>query len=160
MKTLRIILILLAAVWMGFIFYMSSQNADTSNEASGRAVRLVEKVFYPSWESLPGEEYIARHEMLTHLVRKMAHFTEYLILGVLLSMVFTTFRIQWKYRFLPSFFIGALYALSDEFHQSFVDGRAMEAFDVMIDSGGVLLGALSALGIAAMVQLGRQGRAV
>lgn len=158
MKNLRIVLILLAAVWMGFIFYMSSQNADASNEASGWAVRLVEKVFYPFWESLPEEEYALRLGMLTHLVRKIAHFTEYLILGVLLSMVFATFRFQWKYRFLLAFFIGALYALSDEFHQSFIDGRAMEAFDVMIDSAGVFLGALSALGTAAMVQLGRQGR--
>lgn len=32
-----------------------------------------------------------------------------------------------------------LYALSDEWHQSFVPGRAMTGFDVFIDSLGILL---------------------
>ena len=154
MKILRIVLILIVAVWMGFIFYMSSQNADISNEASGRAVRFVEKVFFPDWAELPAEEYELRHLPLTYLVRKMAHFTEFFLLGVFLSLVFLTFRIPWKFRFLPAFLIGVLYAVSDEWHQTFVDGRAMEAFDVLIDSGGVFLGVLAALGIAAMIWSG------
>ena len=157
MKTLRIILILITVVWMGFIFYMSSQNAEVSDETSGRAVRLAEKIFFSDWYDLPEEDYAARHHSLTYLVRKMAHFTEYMILGALLSMVFLTCRIRWKFRFLWSFLIGALYAFSDEFHQMFVAGRSMEAFDVLIDSSGVIVGIFAALGTAAMVILGRSG---
>ena len=86
MKIRRTILIVLTVLWMGLIFFMSAQNADASNEMSGRTVRFVEQVFFPDWGTLPSEEYAARHQSLTYLVRKTAHFTEYLILGVFLSL--------------------------------------------------------------------------
>ena len=37
---------------------------------------------------------------------------------------------------------GALYAVSDEIHQIFVPGRSCQAFDVLIDSSGVLTGTI------------------
>lgn len=43
--------------------------------------------------------------------------------------------------------IGFLYAVSDEIHQYFVPGRAMQARDVLIDTAGVLLGIWIARGI-------------
>lgn len=43
--------------------------------------------------------------------------------------------------------IGFLYAVSDEIHQHFVPGRAMQARDVLIDTAGVLLGIWIARGI-------------
>jgi VanZ family protein len=43
--------------------------------------------------------------------------------------------------------IGFLYAVSDEIHQYFVPGRAMQARDVLIDTSGVLLGIWIARGI-------------
>jgi VanZ family protein len=39
-----------------------------------------------------------------------------------------------------SFFAGLLYAVSDEIHQYFIPGREMRAFDVFIDSLGVIAG--------------------
>ena len=39
-------------------------------------------------------------------------------------------------------FIGFLYASTDEFHQTFVPGRSGEIRDILIDTFGVLLGAL------------------
>lgn len=39
-------------------------------------------------------------------------------------------------------FIGFLYACTDEFHQTFVPGRSGELRDILIDTFGVLLGAL------------------
>ena len=41
--------------------------------------------------------------------------------------------------------IGTAYAVTDEFHQSFVPGRSCELRDVVIDSCGVLTGVLAAL---------------
>ena len=38
--------------------------------------------------------------------------------------------------------IGTLYAVSDEIHQVFIDGRSCELRDIAIDAGGVLLGVL------------------
>ena len=80
----------------------------------------------------------------------MAHFTEYLILGVFLSMALATYQISWKLRVLAAAGTGVLYAVTDELHQIFSEGRAMSVFDMLIDSSGVILGVLAALGIAAM----------
>ena len=41
---------------------------------------------------------------------------------------------------LPAFIIGFFYAVSDEIHQYFVPGRAMQARDVLIDTAGVFFG--------------------
>ena len=151
----RVVLIAAALLWMGVIFLFSSQNADVSGETSGRLVALLERIFFPRWAALPEEEHLMQTFALTLLVRKMAHFTEYVILGILLSEVAQTFEIQWKFRVLLPFLAGSLYAVSDEFHQSFVDGRAMEAFDMLVDSAGVFVGVMLGCGIGAMVMLGK-----
>ena len=41
-----------------------------------------------------------------------------------------------------SFLFSVIYALSDEFHQSFVPGRDGNIVDVLIDSSGALVGIL------------------
>jgi VanZ family protein len=66
------------------------------------------------------------------LLRKCAHVTEYAILALLLARA-----IQ---REGPAFVLGALYAVSDEFHQSFVRGRHAAPLDVAIDAIGLALG--------------------
>ena len=66
------------------------------------------------------------------VLRKLAHATEYAVLGALL--VRATAR--------PglAFGLGVLYAISDEVHQSFVPGRLGSPFDVAIDAVGVAAG--------------------
>lgn len=44
--------------------------------------------------------------------------------------------------FPTALFLGFLYACSDEYHQTFVSGRSGELKDVMIDTTGVLIGAV------------------
>jgi len=43
----------------------------------------------------------------------------------------------------PAFALGALYAVSDEVHQSFVRGRHASPIDVAIDCAGLALGLLA-----------------
>ena len=66
------------------------------------------------------------------VLRKLAHATEYAVLGALL--VRATAR--------PglAFGIGVLYAVSDEAHQLFVPGRHGSPIDVAIDAVGVAVG--------------------
>ena len=79
------------------------------------------------------------------LVRKSAHFTEYATLGlVLFRALGSTYRSalrerRWRIAGL-AFGIAALYAASDEFHQSFVPSRHASAGDVLIDMCGALFG--------------------
>ena len=66
------------------------------------------------------------------VLRKLAHTTEYAILGLLLLRA--TGR-AWL-----AVVVGVLYAASDEFHQHFVSGRHGSPVDVAIDAAGVLIG--------------------
>jgi VanZ family protein len=66
------------------------------------------------------------------LLRKAAHMTEYAILGALLLRALG--------RELPAFLVGVAYAVTDEIHQHFVEGRHASAIDVALDSVGVAIG--------------------
>ena len=66
------------------------------------------------------------------LLRKAAHMTEYAILGALLLRALG--------RELPALLVGVAYAMSDEIHQHFVEGRHASALDVALDSLGVAVG--------------------
>lgn len=82
--------------------------------------------------------FLMRFPEYTAIIRKLAHYLEFAALGALLSNAFYfTFKTQ---KPLVSFLCGALCAVSDEFHQLFVEGRAGRLFDVFIDALGVFSG--------------------
>ena len=148
--------ILLAALvlgWMGVIFMFSSQDGAASSETSGRVVERVIAVVKPDFNSLAKSEQISFREMVTFFVRKGAHFTEYMILGVLLFL----FYYEWRPKIFQvpqkenmriwfiAWITGTLYAASDEFHQMFTGERSPQVRDVCIDSSGAAVGCLLAL---------------
>ncbi len=69
------------------------------------------------------------------VLRKLAHATEYAVLGFLLLRALGSE--------LPAFAAGVAYAASDEVHQHFVRGRHGAVYDVAIDAFGVVLGILA-----------------
>lgn len=73
------------------------------------------------------------------ILRKVAHVVEYSILTLLLYRAFKgscTMGILYSFVYPAS--ISFLYAVSDEFHQSFVPGRSAAVRDVLIDSIGIV----------------------
>ena len=66
------------------------------------------------------------------VLRKLAHLTEYAILGALLQRAL---RRPWL-----AILVGGLYAVTDEVHQHFVRGRHAAWYDVVIDTVGVTIG--------------------
>jgi VanZ family protein len=68
-------------------------------------------------------------------LRKLAHMTEYAILGALLLRAVAR---PW-----PAFALAVLYAATDEFHQTFVAGRHGSPVDVCIDAVGAAVGVLA-----------------
>jgi VanZ family protein len=68
------------------------------------------------------------------LLRKAGHMTEFAILGALLLRALG--------RELPAFVAGVAYAVTDEVHQHFVEGRHASALDVVLDGVGVAVGIL------------------
>jgi VanZ family protein len=80
------------------------------------------------------------------LIRKLAHWTEYFILGILLMRALlgrSSARSLAKRYMLWSIAVAALYAISDEWHQSVLASRNAQAVDVLIDAIGALCGTLS-----------------
>ncbi len=101
-------------------------------------------------------DQLALAKSINHPVRKLAHFTEYLVLGMLAINAIrllmgssgrdfedeATTPSRNFYIPVLSWVFCILYAASDEFHQLFVPGRAGLVTDVCIDSAGALLGIL------------------
>ena len=77
------------------------------------------------------------------LVKKGAHAVGYAMLATAYYFALPS-RLSPVYRAVLSFLMAVLFALSDEFHQSFVRGRHSALRDVGIDSLGALLALLAA----------------
>jgi len=69
------------------------------------------------------------------ILRKIAHLTEYAILGALLVRALSRPGL--------AILLGGLYAVSDEVHQHFVRGRHAAWYDVLIDTIGVTVGVVA-----------------
>ncbi len=78
------------------------------------------------------------------VLRKAGHMTEFAILGALLFRALG--------RELPAFVAGVAYAVTDEVHQHFVEGRHASAIDVALDAVGVALGIFAAAVSSSHVQ--------
>jgi VanZ family protein len=116
-------------LWCGLIFYMSSNSADESSNKSLFIASLLN-----CWiKSLFGPHAFTLSE---EVVRKCAHFIEYLVLGNLLFMGFLD-RSRPSRGILPVLAAGLLFAVSDELHQHFVPGRTMRPVDVLVDMAGI-----------------------
>ena len=78
------------------------------------------------------------------LLRKIAHMTEYAVLFLLSRRALAATFPLWQARTicLAAIAFSVLYAMSDEFHQSFVPGRGPSLIDVDIDTVGALFGYL------------------
>jgi len=97
--------------WCGLIFYLSS----IPNLTTG----------WGTWD---------------FILRKIAHMAEYFILVFLLYRAFKgSFNLPAFYLTIWPLVISFLYAVSDEFHQSFVPTRDPSLKDVFIDSVGIIV---------------------
>lgn len=116
-------------LWMGFIFWMS-----TNTFSSERTALVIAPLLLHIMPSLSTKEIDIIHDA----IRKCAHITEYFILGFLLFRAFLRMGTKRKLRrwVVFSFFVVVLYAFTDEFHQSFVLSRAPSFRDVAIDTAG------------------------
>lgn len=122
----RLIYILL---WMLLIFVFSHTSGEKSSEQSGLLLKLLEifSITVP-------EKYL---EIVSFLIRKIAHITEYFVLTYLILKYTSELKVK-EYLFYSSL-VAFLYACSDEFHQTFIPGRAGLITDVLVDSIGIFL---------------------
>lgn len=119
-------------VWMGIIFYFSHQSGDASMQLSDGILDSFKSLF---------QNFLDYHT-LSYIVRKIAHFTEYFILGLLIYHLVKQYRVISKTEIIWMILFCVIYAMSDEFHQVFIGGRSPMIFDVIIDSLGSSLSIL------------------
>lgn len=84
-------------------------------------------------------------------VRKLAHVLEYAILATLLWRALrggTRLTLKVGILFAVAWLVCAIFAASDEFHQSFVSSRTASGTDVMIDICGALIGLAICVAVA------------
>lgn len=123
----NILNLIIVITWMLLIFIMSSFDATDSSNQSNFIVNIISNILN-----------IENARLLSLIIRKLAHFTEYLILGFLTINMLNKNDISRKY--LISILICIIYATSDEIHQIFVPGRAYQIRDILIDSIGSITG--------------------
>lgn len=137
-----------AIAMMILIFFFSHMDADSSDvQSDGVAYFIVSAVnsVFDLYES--EEELIAVADSINHIIRKIAHFTEYMILAMLLIFGLYVNGSRKKRMYAIATVITAIYACTDEFHQLFIPGRYGSIIDVLIDSAGGVFGCI----IVAMV---------
>ncbi len=134
--TKRVIYFLLILIWMCLIFGFSSQNGDDSKALSNIFTNRVVADFFKGKEESELREI---HNSISFIVRKIAHFSIYFLGGVLIFGFINTFDLSLRNKIILTIIFGFLYAMTDELHQKFVNGRSGELRDVLIDTSGIII---------------------
>lgn len=130
---IKIVSIIFVFLWMILVFMLSNEVAAESSGTSESVIIFILKMF-----NCNVTENIL--ELLQPIVRKTAHFVLYTFGGMLICNM--CLQLEVKRIKLESFCIGMFYAITDEIHQLFVEGRSGELRDIIIDSAGILIGVI------------------
>lgn len=137
----RIILLILLLGTFSIIFGFSNQDGEKSGSISKKITEEIVKRI-PQIQEKEQEERELITQRTEKVIRKLAHFSIYTLVGILLMALISTYQIKEKNKIIISIIMGITYACSDEIHQSFVPERSPMITDVMIDTMGVMLGIL------------------
>lgn len=131
-KTVAVISFVLALL---FIWIQSSLPPHISSAESGFVMRLVQPLL---------ELIVGKGNVTQHLVRKLAHFTEFAVLGFISVFFYYSEDRKWYKKLFISIITCLLIAVIDETIQIFTN-RGPAILDVWIDTSGATFGALIGL---------------
>ena len=137
------------------IFGFSNQDGQTSGGTSRKVARKIVEIF-PTTKNKSEQEKENIVENMQPVIRKLAHFSIYTLVGISMMTFMETFSISTRKKVIVSLIVGALYATSDEIHQLFIPGRTAAVTDVLIDTFGVAVGILIVRGIANSITKGHK----
>ncbi|MBE6075486.1 MAG: VanZ family protein [Selenomonas ruminantium] len=134
-----VVFLLLTVSVTAFIWHNSLQDAVNSREASKFFDLLLVQLVKFSGGTLSWRE-------VDHFVRKLAHFTEFALLGMMLRSFFAAALNRGRQLLsrctLLAVCLCAMVAGMDEYLQQFSPGRSCQLSDVALDSSGALMGIL------------------
>lgn len=157
----KFIVIMLVIISIGGMYYFSSQNGNVSGNQSQIVVNIIEKVrdkvtlknqnlikvqtkIYDKLRKLGSKSYI---------VRKMAHFIIYALIGISLLLFMYVFSKKLMLSSIIAFILSVTYACYDEYRQISIPGRSASIKDVFIDSCGALTGIILTFSIILIIKL-------
>ena len=123
-----------AMLWMALIFVGSTDVLSAEHTS---------RFLVPFLQWLDPQISVVALAKIQLAVRKLGHLAEYAILAMLIWRAFrggTAWTARLSILFVAGLGACALFAASDEFHQSFVASRTSSVHDVMIDICGALVG--------------------
>ncbi len=122
----------LTVICMGVIFWLSSRTADESTRQSNAVLAWLISIF-------------GDNGFTDFIVRKLAHCLEFTGLCVLFNLSL----LQSRKKIMPaiSVVLTSAYAVTDELHQLFVEGRSCQVLDWAIDTAGAIIGTLGFLAL-------------
>jgi VanZ family protein len=114
-------------------------------KATRRIIALILAVLWAALifglSSIEGASYPEHPGFLNYI----AHFGEYLIFAVLLTLALNSHKSPMWRSALIAVLVASVYAVSDEFHQYFVPGRLCDPIDWATDTAGALIGAIATI---------------
>jgi VanZ family protein len=127
---------------------MPSSSSSGLRGKSRNTTRIVAVIAAILWAALiftlsaiPGSGYPAHPGFLNYI----AHFGEYLIFGVLLTIAFNAPKRALWIAAVIALVIASLYGVSDEVHQLFVEGRSSDPIDWLTDTAGAMIGVVGTI---------------
>ena len=142
----RKIFIIFALVVMVMIFRFSMQNSSESSGISRRLTDFILNKLIRDYTEMTAVEKKSLLKTVEHIIRKLAHFSIYTVLGFFMSLSVGKRQLL-STGSLLTVVIGFVYACSDELHQYFVSGRSCRFTDVIIDTSGVITGIIISIAL-------------
>lgn len=136
-----VVTVVIVIMWALLIYYLSGQPANQSNRSSF----AVTKVIITTITKLTNTDFDAKSInrlvfQLNNFVRKLAHISLYFVLGLLAVYAIHKLGFAARKTYLIAICLCILYAMTDEWHQTYVPGRSGQISDVLIDTAGTLAG--------------------
>ena len=140
-----------AFLWMALIFLGSTDVLSAEHTS---------RFLVPFLRWLDPQITWATLNLAQTIIRKLGHLAEYALLAALLWRALRN-GTDWKSKrwilFAVVWISCAIFAASDEFHQSFVPSRTPSLHDVMIDIGGALIGLAICVALASRKVVKQEG---
>lgn len=156
-QIVTIVAVLLLSLLYSMIFSFSAQDGEQSGGLSlmisEKCVEFVNSISGKQWSQAIISDMAAYWE---HPLRKLAHFSEYACMGVLVYTMWRPWRERGRFLYLLTVTWVFVSAAADEFHQLFVPDRYGSFKDVLLDTLGGAFGILFCVVVEILFQKGAE----
>lgn len=150
-----VLLVLLYCVIFNFSAQDGKESGSLSQKISEKCVEIVNTISGKNWSS---DVRACLAEFWEHPIRKLAHFSEYACMGLLVFTLWSQWMRRGRRLYLLTVVWVFLSALFDELHQRYVPGRYCSFADVLLDTCGGVFGMLFCLAVWKLCAVSARGK--